>query len=110
MTISGTPKTSSVRAGSGMLSTRSLCSDCGSPLFTRGEAAPEVMSVRFPTLDNPSFSTPGTGQEVSGQMLRMEQIITHEDAEHETKDQYFMSVDGVATKWLAKRYSYIRRH
>lgn len=56
------------------------------------------------------FSTPGTGQEVSGQMLRMEQIVTHEDADHETKDQYFMTADGVATKWLAKRYSYTRRH
>lgn len=56
------------------------------------------------------FSTPGTGRDVSGQMLRMEQIITHQDADHETKDQYFMSADGVATKWLAKRYSYTRRH
>jgi hypothetical protein len=56
------------------------------------------------------FSTPGTGQEVSGQTLRMEQIVIHEDADHETKDQYFMSADGVATKWLAKRYAYTRRH
>jgi hypothetical protein len=56
------------------------------------------------------FSTPGTGQEVSGQMLRMEQIVTHEDANHETKDQYFTAADGIATKWLAKRYSYTRRH
>lgn len=56
------------------------------------------------------FSTPGTGQEVSGQMLRMEQIVIHEDVDHETKDQYFTSADGVATKWLAKRYSYVRRH
>jgi hypothetical protein len=56
------------------------------------------------------FSTPGTGQDVSGQMLRMEQIVIHQDADHETKDQYFMSADGVATKWLAKRYSYTRRH
>jgi hypothetical protein len=55
------------------------------------------------------FSTPGTGQDVSGQMLRMEQIVIHQDADHE-KDQYFMSADGVATKWLAKRYSYTRRH
>lgn len=56
------------------------------------------------------FSTPGSGQEASGQMLRMEQIVIHEDADHETKDQYFMSADGVGTKWLAKRYSYTRRH
>jgi len=56
------------------------------------------------------FSTPGSGQEVSGQMLRMEQVLIREDADHETKDQYFMSADGVATKWLAKRYAYTRRH
>ena len=49
--ISGTPKTYSVRAGSGSLATRSFCADCGTPLFTCGEAAPEYMSVRFPTLD-----------------------------------------------------------
>jgi hypothetical protein len=51
--ITGTPKTYSVRAGSGSLATRSFCSDCGAPLFTRGEAAPEFMSIRFPTLDSP---------------------------------------------------------
>jgi hypothetical protein len=50
--ITGTPKTYSVRAGSGRLTTRSFCSGCGSPLFTVGEAAPELMSIRFPTLDN----------------------------------------------------------
>ena len=41
--ISGTPKTYSVRAGSGSLTTRSFCAECGSPLFTRGEAAPGVV-------------------------------------------------------------------
>ncbi|HVF16265.1 MAG TPA: GFA family protein [Steroidobacteraceae bacterium] len=50
--ITGTPRTYSVRAGSGRLTTRSFCSGCGSPLFTVGEAAPELMSIRFPTLDN----------------------------------------------------------
>jgi hypothetical protein len=58
MTITGTPKTYSARASSGGLATRSFCSDCGSPLFTRGETAPEVMSIRFPTLDNPSEFQP----------------------------------------------------
>jgi hypothetical protein len=56
--ITGTPKTYSVRAGSGSLATRSFCSECGSPLFTRGEAAPGVMSIRFTTLDNPSKFQP----------------------------------------------------
>lgn len=56
--ITGTPKTYAVRAGSGRPVTRSFCADCGAPLFTRGEAAPEVMSIRFPTLDSPSEFRP----------------------------------------------------
>lgn len=56
--ITGTPKTYSVRASSGGLTTRSFCSDCGTPLFTRGEVVPEFMSIRFPTLDDPSKFEP----------------------------------------------------
>ena len=55
------------------------------------------------------FTMPGEGTNVTGQMLRMEQIIIHVDDDHEMKDQYFTPADGVATKWLAKRYSYTRR-
>ncbi|MFT4508690.1 GFA family protein [Caballeronia sp. 15711] len=58
MAITGTPKTYSVRAGSGRLAIRGFCSDCGSPLFTSGETAAEVMSIRFTTLDNPSEFQP----------------------------------------------------
>jgi hypothetical protein len=54
--IAGTPKTYSVHAGSGSLATRSFCSECGAPLFTHGEAAPQF--IRFPTLDNPSEFRP----------------------------------------------------
>jgi hypothetical protein len=49
--ITGTPRSYSVRAGSGSLATRSFCSECGAPLFTYGEASPGLMSIRFPTLD-----------------------------------------------------------
>ena len=56
--ITGVLKTYSVRGSSGCLATRSFCPDCGSPLFTSGEAAPEVMSIRFPTLDDPSEFLP----------------------------------------------------
>jgi hypothetical protein len=56
--ITGRPKTYSVRGGSGRLATRSFCSDCGAPLFTHGEAAPEFMSIRFPTLDKLSEFRP----------------------------------------------------
>ncbi len=56
--ISGTPKTYSVRASSGSLAARSFCSDCGTPLFTRSEASPGFMSIRFPSLDHPSEFRP----------------------------------------------------
>jgi len=42
-------------------------------------------------------------------MTRMEQVIIRQDADHEVKDQYFTPADGTGTKWLAKRYSYVRR-
>ncbi|WP_425226138.1 GFA family protein [Pseudomonas sp.] len=58
MEITGTPKTYSVHAGSGAVATRSFCPQCGSPLFTRGDANPGFMSVRFPTLDNASEFQP----------------------------------------------------
>ncbi|WP_246791780.1 GFA family protein [Burkholderia perseverans] len=58
VTVTGTPKTYTVRAGSGKLATRSFCADCGTPLFTHGEAAQAVMSIRFPTLDDPSAFRP----------------------------------------------------
>ena len=56
------------------------------------------------------FATTGSGPAASGQMFRMEQVIQREDADHETKDQYFTPAGGAPAKWLAKRYSYTRRH
>jgi hypothetical protein len=43
-------------------------------------------------------------------MFRMEQVIQRQDADHETKDQYFTPAGDAPAKWLAKRYSYTRRH
>ena len=56
------------------------------------------------------FATTGDGADASGQMFRMEQVIQRQDADHETKDQYFTPAGGTPFKWLAKRYSYTRRH
>jgi len=55
------------------------------------------------------FATAGDGPEATGQMFRMEQVITRLDADHEVKDQFFTPSDGTGTKFLAKRYSYTRR-
>jgi hypothetical protein len=56
--VSGVPKTYSVRASSGGLATRAFCPECGTPLFTRSEANPEFMSIRFPSLDDTSAFQP----------------------------------------------------
>jgi hypothetical protein len=51
------------------------------------------------------FALPGANG--SGVMTRMQEIVIAQDADHEVKDQYFTPAGGV--KWLAKRYSYVRR-
>jgi hypothetical protein len=56
--IIGTARAYSVRASSGKLATRSFCPECGTPLFTRSEANPQFMSIRFPSLDDPSGFAP----------------------------------------------------
>ena len=55
------------------------------------------------------FAFVGTGAEVTGQMMRMEQAIRFQDPDHDVKDQYFTMADGTGTKWLAHRYAYTRR-
>ena len=55
------------------------------------------------------FALLGAGNEVTGQMLRMDQTITYAGQDEDRKDQYFMLADGTATRWLAHRYSYTRK-
>ena len=56
--VSGTPGTYTVRGSSGGSTTRSFCTQCGTPLFTRGEVVPDLMSIRFASLDDPSGFKP----------------------------------------------------
>ena len=58
MEVTGTPATYAVRTTSGGLATRSFCAHCGSPMFTRGDANPGFVSVRFTTLDNTAHFQP----------------------------------------------------
>lgn len=56
------------------------------------------------------FATPNiSGTSAIGQMLRMEQVIVRQDADHEVKDQYFTAAGSTPVKWLGNRYSYTRR-
>ncbi|MDR1277105.1 MAG: GFA family protein [Candidatus Accumulibacter sp.] len=49
--ITGEPSTYTVTGASGGKTTRSFCSTCGTPIFTHGEVVPDLMSIRFSTLD-----------------------------------------------------------
>ena len=54
------------------------------------------------------FAFVGSGKDVTGRLLRMEQVIRYPDPDHDVKDQYFTMADGTATRWLAHRYAYAR--
>lgn len=69
---------------------------------TRGEDGRIVLAF-YP------FAVPGAGAEVSGQLLRMEQVITFDGPDRDVKDQFFTLADGTGTRWLAHRYAYSRR-
>src|SRR6185436_18438881 len=58
VTITGTPKFFRSRVDSGRWIERGFCPDCGSPMFTRLEAFPDVLIVRAGVLDDPSAFQP----------------------------------------------------
>ena len=55
------------------------------------------------------FAIAGPGMEVTGQLLRMEQVISYTAPDRDVKDQFFTLADGTGTKWLAHRYAYVRQ-
>lgn len=61
------------------------------------------------TLTFDPFAISGSGADVTGQLLRMQQSIILKDADHDQKDQYFTLADGSGKMWLGHRYEYVRR-
>jgi hypothetical protein len=55
------------------------------------------------------FAVAGSGLDVTGRLLRMDQVITQQGLDQDRKDQHFILADGTGTKWLAHRYAYARR-
>ena len=49
----GTPKRYDAKAESGRTLYRFFCADCGSPLYSQRQSAPETMVLRIGTLDSP---------------------------------------------------------
>jgi hypothetical protein len=55
------------------------------------------------------FAWAGSGPDVTGEMLRMDQVIIRQDRDHDVKEQHFIMADGTGKAWLAHRYAYVRR-
>jgi len=61
------------------------------------------------TLQFEPFAVAGPGGTVTGQMLRMDEIITLQDANHDHAEERFRMADGSGKMWVAFRYDYVRR-
>lgn len=55
------------------------------------------------------FALPGSGANVTGQMLRMEEAISLQDDDHDTAEERFRMADGSGQMWLAYQYTYVRQ-
>ena len=55
------------------------------------------------------FPWVGSGAAVTGQMMRMDQVITRQGLDHDLKQQHRVMADGTGTLWLAHQYAYTRR-
>jgi len=55
------------------------------------------------------FALAGPGPAVAGQMLRMDEVFTRQDADHDSAEERFMLADGSGNMWLAYKYDYVRR-
>jgi hypothetical protein len=61
----GEPRGFTLVADSGNPTTRFFCRDCGSPLFGRPGVAPEMVTIRAGSLDDPSLFRPSENLYVS---------------------------------------------
>ncbi len=55
------------------------------------------------------FALPGPGANVTGQMLRMDEIMVQTDAAHDMAEERFMMANGSGKMWVTYRYDYTRR-
>lgn len=74
------------------------------PATSFGRAEEGRVRVTFDPL-----TVAGAGPDVTGRGLRMEQLITSDGPDRDSKDQHFIAADGTGTMWLGHRYAYVRR-
>ena len=56
--LSGEPKYFRSKGDSGRWTDRGFCSNCGTPMFAKGEVAPGFISIKPGTFDDPSWFQP----------------------------------------------------
>ena len=56
--VQGTPRSFTVTADSGHPTARLFCADCGSPLYGLPSSAPDLVTIRVSSLDDPSMFRP----------------------------------------------------
>jgi hypothetical protein len=56
--LKGAPKYHSVKAGSGHMTSRGFCPECGSPVLAKIAEEPNMMVIQAASLDDPSWHKP----------------------------------------------------
>ena len=79
-----------------------LTHDCASSIV-QGQERPPIHLTFEP------FAIAGSGPTVTGQMLRIEEIMIPKDADHDPAEKHFMMADGSGKQWLAYQHEYVRR-
>jgi hypothetical protein len=59
-------------------------------------------------LDFAPIGFPGTGETVTGQLVRSNLVIQQQGPEKDVSRQYWVAADGTGRKWLAVQYEYSR--
>lgn len=54
------------------------------------------------------FAVVADDADIKGQLMIMDQSIIYKDENNDIKDQYFMLANGKGTRWLGRRYSFVR--
>ncbi|RUT72441.1 hypothetical protein D0817_02210 [Flavobacterium cupreum] len=54
------------------------------------------------------FAVVADAADIKGQLMIMDQSFIFKDENSDVKDQYFMLADGKGTRWLGRRYSFVR--
>jgi hypothetical protein len=73
------------------------------PAYSFGKETPGKIALEFQPI-----AFVGLGQDVRGQMVRSNFVISWDSADRDTARQYWIAADGTGRQWLAVQYEYAR--